>query len=155
MLEPILQKDNVWHIPNNGFQSTTSPAVNIHHTGQRHWVMSFQYESDEDVYLLESDIGIKSSKLFDWLIKNPIGPNLWQWEEANKSKYPVYNNKTMVMTSEYLLLQIFLNLLLITMVVWDKDLCFSFYPSWYAKTSSQMFCWEKHTATPKEEIKGW
>ena len=40
--------------------SKLSPIVNIHQTGQRRWVTSFQYEGDEDVCLIDSDIGKKA-----------------------------------------------------------------------------------------------
>ena len=33
-LGPILQNKGSWLIPEDGFESRTSPRVNIHHTGQ-------------------------------------------------------------------------------------------------------------------------
>ena len=58
VLMPILQKDNSWFSPSNGFQPRESPSVNIHHNSNNHWVCSFQFENDDCVYLLDSSLGI-------------------------------------------------------------------------------------------------
>ena len=56
LLAPKLQKDGMWFIPSNGFQSQASPSVNIHHNSQKHWVTSFQLENG-DIHLLDSSVG--------------------------------------------------------------------------------------------------
>ena len=36
-----------------------SPGVQIHHTGDNHWIMSFQDESSETLYVVDSMLGSK------------------------------------------------------------------------------------------------
>ena len=59
VLVPILQKDNSWFSPSNWFQPRESPSLNIHHNSNNHWVCSFQFETDDCVYLLDSSINVE------------------------------------------------------------------------------------------------
>ena len=58
-LAPVLNKDAMWHIPDNGFESKKSPSVNIYYNSEKDWVTSFHYENG-DIYLLDSNLGRQS-----------------------------------------------------------------------------------------------
>ena len=60
LLAPTLKADGTWNLTNNCFKNQKSPSVNIHDTGQDHWCASFQYETDDGVYVLESNLGNKA-----------------------------------------------------------------------------------------------
>ena len=61
LLAPTLKTDGAtWNLTGNGFKSQKSPSVYIHHTGQNHWCVSFQYETDDHVYVIDSNLGKKA-----------------------------------------------------------------------------------------------
>ena len=57
LLAPALKAEGTWNLTSNGFKSQKSLSVNIHHTGQDHWCVSFQYETDDSVYVPDSNLG--------------------------------------------------------------------------------------------------
>ena len=51
---PFRNKEGDWQIPNGPLMSQISPSVQIHFTGNSHWITSFQFECDSNVCLLDS-----------------------------------------------------------------------------------------------------
>ena len=70
LLAPTLNAEGTWNLTSNVFKGQKSLSINIHHTGQD-WCVSFQYETDDSVYVLDSNLG-KKAKHFKWFSSNPV-----------------------------------------------------------------------------------
>ena len=77
MLAPVLKKNDMWHIPAEGFKNQTSPSTNIQYNKNNQWVPYFHNE-DGDVYLIDSDLDKQ-------LLDNTISSNLWSRKIKTKS----------------------------------------------------------------------
>ena len=73
-LVPILEKDNTWRYPANGFEGRISPTVNIYHNNVNHWVYSFQFENDYSLYVLDSNLGRIVEKCLKDSLKIQLSP---------------------------------------------------------------------------------
>ena len=54
VMVPYLDKNGTWVIPELRMIRQEPPCVQIHHTGNSHWVVSFQFKNDKRIYLLDS-----------------------------------------------------------------------------------------------------
>ena len=59
LLAPTLNAEGTWNLTSNVFKGQKALSINIHHTGQD-WCVSFQYETDDSVYVLDSNLDKKA-----------------------------------------------------------------------------------------------
>ena len=97
----MLDKDGMWHITDNRFESKWSPSINIHYNSENHWVTSFQYKNG-DIYLLDSNFGGQYKAHINDSLKIQLS-KIYGCSKPNLTiKIPRIQQKTIAMTVVYL-----------------------------------------------------